>query len=260
MIGNRIWTDEEIGTVADTMNIPRVEALFMLPGRTLGAVDEQRGKIRRGLSSTRRSWTTDDDEYLLSMPIVTERVAAEWLGRSVSAVNSRRHRLRKSEGVAVKRELFVTGPIGRRTLLARTCYGCGLLLDASWFTRYRTKVSCGWGSRCVRCVAARVGNKAMRKRANGSRYRSSGSKFQSRARMQDLTRPRATRHGQPYIGKDFDVLANADLTILQKALILGRTYAGTQTALSKNGWASKTGLGDPANGTWFIDNPSVVAA
>lgn len=79
---------------------------------------------------------------------------------------------------------------------------------------------------------------------------------ESYRRLQALTLACASRHRQPWMESDFKVLANPDMTILQKALTLGRSYMAAQSACSANGFKSHVGLGDPERDQWIIDNPN----
>lgn len=67
----------------------------------------------------------------------------------------------------------------------------------------------------------------------------------------------ATRSGLPYIDKDFKVLADPQLTQIDKALTLGRTYAAISNMCGKNGYSSLGhSLGSATSSAWSIDNPN----
>lgn len=76
--------------------------------------------------------------------------------------------------------------------------------------------------------------------------------------MQNLTIANADRAGSEYTDTDFEVLANPDLTVFEKALKIHRTYRATVIACSRYGYESKHGLGEPTN-QWIIDNPNEAA-
>jgi hypothetical protein len=158
---------------------------------------------------------------------------------------------------------YVNDPnaVGERTLLARTCPDCGLLLDASWFGRtqwttprrgyMRTPV---WRAKCTKCRQRQAGP-----RTNQSR--SAEDRDAYREHMQALTRARATRDGFPYTESDYVILANPNLTNLAKAYTLRRTYVAIVTAVRRGGWVSRVeGRRDVAEGQWLIDFPEVAAS
>ena len=62
--------------------------------------------------------------------------------------------------------------------------------------------------------------------------------------------------GQPYTDEDHKVLSDQDLTLLQKALRLGRSYAAVRSMCMRSGYRSHVGLGDPERDQWKIDNPN----
>jgi len=79
---------------------------------------------------------------------------------------------------------------------------------------------------------------------------------ESLQKLQALTIPGASQAGQPWIEADFAVLQDPDMTILQKARALHRTYNATSTACTRSGFKSLVGLGDPERDQWLIDNPN----
>lgn len=68
----------------------------------------------------------------------------------------------------------------------------------------------------------------------------------------------ATRRGQPYIDEDFKVLSDPSLTQIDKAMALGRTYAGVSKLCAENGYPSLGySLGSASSSAWNIDNPNL---
>jgi len=73
-----------------------------------------------------------------------------------------------------------------------------------------------------------------------------------------LTKRTATRTGEPYLEEDFLILEDPHMSLLDKALKLGRTYMAVAGMCSRNGYqssASKT-FGSRADAVWRIDNPN----
>jgi hypothetical protein len=76
--------------------------------------------------------------------------------------------------------------------------------------------------------------------------------------MAALTAESATRTGYPYLEADFEVLADPAITVLGKALRLGRTYSAVLQATSSRGYESLSNrIGQRSAAAWSIDNPNV---
>lgn len=143
---------------------------------------------------------------------------------------------RVSKGVKSDRAM-----IGGRTLLAKTCSTCGLLLDASSFYKEsstnkglhytRTRSSCKW------CV---------------SRWNDHKDGEYSRG-QQDLSLPTSGRSNFQYMQSDHDICSDASTTLLQKARAMERTYYATLTFVKRNKYTSKTRLGDKTESQWRIE-------
>lgn len=239
------WTDEEIGFLLDNWSLPMKQLAEEL-GRTPGAVAGKRMAIRRGWTPRMTFWTEEEDQVILeSGPYTTLRQLAEQLpGRSEKVIKTRRERL----GVEVAhRQNQLPGTIGARPLLAKTCIDCGRLLQAEWFG-FSTG-SRRWNSHCRQCHTTRT--------AATPAYndRSGHSSTESYYRLQRLTSERATRTGEEYTDADHEVLADPDLTVLQKALRISRSYAATMGVVKRNGYKSHVGLGEPTD-LWRIFNPN----
>lgn len=190
-------------------------------------------------------WTSDEDKFVLNTRNLTTQEVARQLGRTTSAVTHRRAMLGRRVGMT-----FAAGPkgphiIGRRRLLAKTCGTCGLLLAADRFGLCQGT----WRSRCVHCRAATQAPQP-------SRGPSSEQARANTQRLQAMSLPNASRHRQPYTDSDHEVLADPDLTCLEKALRTKRTYMAAISQCSKFGYHSRVGKGDPIKGQWVIDNPN----
>lgn len=217
--------------------------------------------IRRGMSSGHRDfdngsggsyWTANEDALIRDLgPNLTAKQMERHLpGRTWQAISDRRRKL----GVSAR---FNADPrrIGSRPLIAKSCYECGLLLQADWFAFYPSRRT--WSQRCKKCDSAytqrQPGNRAYIARSSGDRD-NAAKKWLREA--QSYTMERATRNGQEYTDADMEVLSNPDLTTIDKALALGRTYFAIRSACDARGMKSHVGLGDPQSDQWIIDNPN----
>lgn len=254
------WTDAEIGFLQDHLDwkSPRIAEEL---GRSPGAVRQAKRKLRDGsLGAGRTFWSEDEIDFVRRTPNLTTEQVAHHLGRPFGGVAGIRKRLAKDEGVDFGNNQKSPHNIGPRRLLAKTCIGCGLLLEASWFNSSNDK-SRGrkWKTQCARCLyksdqAAHPDRPSKSKRDGGKSARA------ARERLQTITRERATRHREPWLEADHEVLRDASLTTFEKALSLGRTYLATHSAVSNNGYTSRVGKGDPMKGVWVIDNPNTEVA
>jgi hypothetical protein len=111
----------------------------------------------------------------------------------------------------------------RVILLAKTCPACGLLLDASKFRRYAGH----WMTNCNVC------------QDQTKRYRTDHRQSSFNERCQQMTLP-APNSGNPWPSQDHDILADETMTILDKALTLGRSFYATNIACSKYKYPSRT--------------------
>lgn len=187
-------------------------------------------------------WSAAEDEFIVETPQLTTAQVAVRLGRTRSAVACRRALVARRTGVRfrVNNDPF---KVGDRPLLARTCLDCGVLLEARLFGRDGES----WRSTCTPCRVER--HPPRRERFD----KDDGSAERANAKLQAATLP-APRHRFPWLEDDHAVLADPDLTTLQKALRLGRTYMATASAVYKNGYRSATGS-MKEQGVWVIDNP-----
>lgn len=246
-MGGQIWTDEEIGFLTEHQGRSAVWLADEL-GRSAVAVRKMRARLAAGYgASSRAPWTEDEEAFILANPDFTSQQLAEHLGRSARAV---RQRLSECDAPA-RRGSSSPHSVGSRTLLAKTCPRCGLLLTPKWFGRDGKG---NWVPHCIRCRPAT--KKAKRDYAARNRAEVSNASRDFFKKMQDYTRDRADRHGQEWVDADHEILRDPEVPILVKALRLGRTYSAVAGQCSKNGYRSLVGHGDPIKGQWVIDNPN----
>lgn len=236
------WTDDELGFLADYEHLTNKQIAAEL-GRTVSSVKCKRRLVRRGWSPTLEPWTKDDDAFVLETPHLTAKRVAELMGRTEGAVSARRRLLGEVKGVKFDPIALDPFVMGARPLIAQTCEKCGLLLQADWFRHNRGPGGKYWPKACARC-------RTPRKR--GGR----GEPNATNERNQRLTRPHAKRQGQLWLDSEHQVLRDPDLTLVEKALRLGRTYYSIKAICQSNDYKSKVGLGDPERDQWIIYNPN----
>lgn len=202
-------------------------------------------------------WTDDEYAFLRATTELTASQVAKHLGRTVGSVRGARGALRRDEGISFAKSNTVDPHhVGGRRLLAKTCLGCGLLLEASWFAPDRSKGARYWRPRCTRCKSQSENKDTRRERDSRRVWVASNST----RRLESLAADRAARKGQPWLDRDHVVLRDSTLTVFEKAIQLQRTYQATKTAVSANGYTSRVGKGDPMRGAWHIDNPNETKA
>lgn len=250
---NRFWTDYEIGELEGLSHLSARDAGRELE-RSAQSVQHMRNKLRDGWSADRIAWTEEEDDFLRRSTHFTAKEVAEHLGRTASSVNYRRGTLSRAEGIDfTKGDHKSPFVVGSRRLLAKSCVGCGLLLDASWFAKSKGRT---WRSRCTRCVTTNAETGEKYNRRSGAQLDGGKSARESAAKLQRITRMRATRHGYPWIESDHVVLRDSTLSVFEKAIKLGRTWSATHMAVRQNGYTSRVGKGDPMHGVWRIENPN----
>lgn len=247
-MSGRPWTDEELGFLGShpEWSARRVgESLE----RGMQSVQHKRNQIRDGWTPLVEPWTEDEVDFVRETPHLTAAEVAKHLGRTTKAIENRRHFLVRTEGMTFNegKRGMLPNQIGNRRLLAKTCIGCGLLLDASWFGISRSKRQVCWHPRCTRC-RPRNHKQTQQSRGNSAR--------QSEERLQQISLPFAHRNREPWIEADHPTLSDPDLTALEKAVALGRTYKSVRRMVSVCGYKSRVGRGDPMKGVWVIDNPN----
>lgn len=251
---SKAWTDNDLAYAADTtLTAPDVAHIT---GHSVGSVRVMRHKLRQGWQPGRAMWSEDEDEFLRNAPNMTAEQIARQLGRSREAVTLRRHKIGCAPGTSQHAKPWV---VDDRRLLAKTCPECGLLLGAEWFGRISFRVNNGagerWGTYCSQC---RQQKPAQKNRTYSKRQKKANSRraVATHQRLQALTVPQATRGGQEWTERDFDVLADPNRTLLEKALTLKRTYIAVSRQAYTRGFKSKVGLGDVSLGVWRILFPN----
>lgn len=243
----KFWDDEEIGLLQDTMDRPSSEVAMSL-GRSPGSVKAMRAKIRNGyIGATERAPWSPEQDAIACDPQLSATEAAAKLGRPVGSINARRSKLGASVGSKYRNDPTC---IKDRTLIAKSCAKCGLLLPASY---YRRRAGDGrWTSHCRFCTSDHHSHwHANRGKDETDKWDGVYYKAAQRA-----TSAVATRNAEPYTERDEAILSDGALTNLQKALRLGRTYAGIASACRDRGYRSSRWLGEPSLEQWRIDNPN----
>lgn len=249
------WTDDEIGFLQEHDDWSRQQLADEL-GRSVSAVKHARLRITQGAlgAQVKSQWTEDEDAVLRdASPNATAKQLASLLpGRTWMAVRTRRSQL--DVEVTPKGRGERPTDIATRPLVAKTCTKCGLLLAGSWFHFNKSQLS--WSPDCRKCVSERNSEQVKKQWRDEPALMSARSKARIKT-LQDITRQKAERHGQPYTESDYEVLADKSLTDFQKALRLQRTYSGVVNARRAAGLQSiPEGLGDPERDVWVIDNPN----
>lgn len=189
-----------------------------------------------------RAWTESEDAVLRENPDLTAKEIALRLGRNHHVVQKRRIKLGLRPSNDGERKNRRAHAIGRRTVVAKTCTACGLLLDAYW---YGVRVDGRSESRCRAC----------RSRLNQSQERR-GSWFQA---AQSVTKSAAIREGDEWTESDYAILTQPDLSLVEMALALGRSYASVANARHYGGASDRLpALGEPEE-TWVIKRHAVVS-
>lgn len=215
--------------------------------RSVGCIYSKRSKIRtRPPEAQRYPWTDYENDLLRDVRYTAQQLSEMLPGRTKSAVQKQRSSLQIPE--------FANGAtrIAGRPLLAKTCRTCGLLLQGKWFTLDKKRRK--WTSSCKKCRESQSDG-IYRQNPVRVKNKSAASKEFYR-QMQELTMATADRHRFPWTESDHKVLANPDMTFLEKALSLGRTYNSVRTACVRSGYRTVESLGDPERDRWIIDNPN----
>lgn len=251
------WSAEELNFIDANLDMGLDEMCAAL-GRD--RVETSRAKARIESRFLSEPWTEEEDRFVLSTPHFTARQVARQLERSYAAVVNRRQLLSREHGVKfgvnMNKSPFM---IGARPLVAKTCTTCGLLLASEWFGfSAKQNGTGGWRTQCRKCLAgvsAEYNSKNGPSTYHGSeRYKHKSR--ESRNKLQALTVPRASRGGQPWIEEEHEILRDPDMTLLEKALKLQRTYNAVSIICSTNGYKSHVGLGSAERDQWYIDNPN----
>lgn len=251
---DKAWTDEQIGVLTELIHRPARETAKAID-KSVTAVYNMRYRIKSGWEPLNATpWREDDLDFVRKTVGMPAREVAEALSLTTSTVNNMRHKLRKTEGIRFSNfSRYDPFNVGQRRLLAKTCLGCGLLLDASWFYLIgSTKKARAWDPRCTRCRPKSDDSKRVRVTL--------GRQSDSSKRLQELTLPNAKRKREPYLDADHVILRDSALTNFEKAIKLKRTYHAVCGQVHKHRYTSRVGKGDPMKGVWQINNPNEVAA
>lgn len=245
---HRRITEHEVALVADwSLNTAEVAEIVGVHRVTVG-------RWRRYIAhhTFRRSdWNDDDVDFVVEQinRMKTSDIAAR-LDKNADEVQAEINRLR-SHGFVPKRTTKRLDPwcVSGRPLIAKTCPDCGHFLSAEWFpTKPDRRGNQTYWHNCKKC---RVDNKRSASDEAREKYRASGRSYQ--ARVQAITLERAENRGKEWTTKDLEVLEDPNKTVLAKALELKRTYAGTMSALVKNGLTSKPlAIGTPEDSAWQL--------
>lgn len=229
MAPTRRLTDQEMAALSD-FSMSAVEAADMV-GISAGAAQEVRRELRAGTFRT-SDWLDFEIDFIVeNMGRMHTSAIATFLVRDFIKVKSEIHRLRNN-GVVPKRSLKSLNPstVATRTLIAKTCKECGLLLGGEWFRLRRD----GYSPECRRCCG-RISASSRERRKDAARANESAYT----AKLQAFTLDRAENHRKEWTDADITVLADVSKTVLEKAVELKRTYLATQSALCNHGFTSK---------------------
>lgn len=245
----RAWTDEEIGFLESAVGMSANDVAAAL-GRSIQSVRGKRHQIRSGWSRRREPWTSEEDELLRTTKTAAE-IAELLPGRTAKAVNKRRFDLGIRVGIAITRD---PSALGARRLLAKTCLICGQLMDSGAF--YFDVKNRKWSSRCRWCAKQDPADRAYAKDVR-ARARNNTKARQWRSTAQAITLRNAEKNREPWTEADDAVLRNPDMSTIEKALLLRRTYSAVGHQLHERGYKFGARLGDPATHHWSIENPNV---
>lgn len=243
------WSDVELGYIQDHWGDALADVATSL-GRSYQAVVKARARIKQGITPARTSWSASELEDLHRYaPYLTDKQLMDRIpGRTLSSIRN----AVKAAGIRRAVDYHARSPHipgKRRTLLARTCPKCGLLLPGRFF------FSGGKAKRNTVCKDCRNERQTPRDEAWHEKKLAQSRAFAEK--MQSLTTPHADRHGYEYTADDDDVLSDATLPAIVKALTLGRSYRAVVNAMHKRGYHSPQYLGAGARQQWIIDNPNL---
>lgn len=187
-------------------------------------------------------WTTEEDDYLRTHPHLTARDIGRHLDRHYSAVDKRRRLLGVSPGGIGERKNRKPNAIGTRTVVAKTCTACGLLLDAEWYLLRRDG---RYASKCRVCKSAFDAGRDSRDRGWKDRVEAVAAETISRDRAE-------------WTEADYAVIVDPSLTLLQMAAKLGRSYSAVANRRCLIGVGDPRALlGQPVE-NWVIRRPDTL--
>jgi hypothetical protein len=250
-MSKRLWTDEEYALLEDKADARNVDLAREL-GRTTQEVSRKRIMLAKGWTPKVSPWTPEEDSVIISAsPFATAEQLTEKLpGRTRKAVEERSRKLGRFSVAGFQKS---PSHIGARPLLAKTCTKCGLLLPAGWFQWFDRKT--GWSSHCRKCRSkGTMDTRKARVEVTPEKRKAYTAKYENRC--QAITLPTVTKAREPYTEKDHKILSDPDMTLIQKAVLLGRTFKAIKKACFKFEYKSHVGLGDPERDLWMIQNPN----
>lgn len=245
-MSRRTFTDDDLGYIADSMDRPRADVAAFL-GVDNDAVSNMRRLIKSGWSRKKSRWTAEEDEFIRrNQTMSVNQMSSNLPGRTYDAVAARVSYL----GLNIGNHKRDPMALGMRTMLAKTCPRCGLLLPPEWF--FLNKKKGFYRRECKKCDSQTT----MERRPDDKR-RNNERLIEYAKRAQEISLETADKKGCEYTEADHAVLADESLTRLSKALILHRTYQGVSNTIFSNGYKSKgSRLGNPQRDRWLIDNPN----
>lgn len=269
--GRRPWTDEELGFLQSPprgwTNADIAECL----GRTTATVRGYRRRLREGWSPRTDLYYTDDflEAVAASFDRVIREVADE-LDCSPDRIKRARRFLRDTGRLSQDTKQRWVRPqrpyeVGDRTLLAKTCVGCGLLWGGAHFpfTRASSERGSGaYGDMCYRCKNARF--------RDGKHFESRTAAAQAAhvTAMEKATEALATEaipyrsnHRQPWTESDVALLRRRDLTMPEIAAQLGRSWSAAWSACNSYGiYRPRERATQLPTGEWRIEFPDLGVA
>lgn len=250
MSAQRWWTDDELGRLEDMADLTASEVAAAL-GRTRKQVLHKRQALRRGVERRKEPISQADLDFVADYAHFTTEEIARHLGRSKASVAGIRTKLRRDGVIGKTPTVKSPWHCADRTLVARSCSECGLLLDQSWFYPIG-KAKPGYRQpHCRKC-------QSNRNRRRGAKAAASARSFA--LKLQAATLETATSYGKEWTGADIAVLEDKTKTVFEKAVTLGRTYFATASQLSNRGLRDpKPEVGDPTEAQWFITLRSDIA-
>ena len=202
------------------------------------------------LSSNRHRmdlWSQQEDYFILDNPELTAAEAGIVLKRTKRAVSARRHVMRRQEDVSYvfphkNPHRHIPSAVGKRRLVARTCVACGILYDASWFLRRKTKNT--YNQQCRSCANRSTSETPVRSHRNNSET------------LAIIAKARAVRSGSEWTTRDMEVVSDPDMSLFMMAIRTQRTIPAVSTRRVTHGLSnSMPRLGDPTEARWVISWP-----
>lgn len=241
MASFRFLNDHELAIALDPA-IPVAEAAEIV-NRTKNGIWAMRKKAREGTLTLRSSWSDAEIEFLISNPYMTAKQISGHTGRTESAVAQMKLKLAREQGVEFHRGSKSPMSVGQRPLLAKTCADCGMFLGAEWFRETVSRsIRMNWASSCKKCASERAERFQRREGRLGDNSR----------KYQEVSVHYAHNNGQEYTDADYDILQREDMSLLEKAIAMGRTYAAVSGAVQKFNLQVKHRLGEPQESEWKI--------